>query len=424
MMVMDFMHTVSHTQLANGLRIHLAPRPEFHQMVAMLSVNYGARDQRFRYQGTDYQQPAGVAHFLEHKIFTQKGYDAFTRISELGANGNAFTTQSRTSYFISTTGQSYEALRELLTFTQQPFFEAAAVAREAEIISQEVDMYQDDVGARLYRVLLKQLFPGEPLADDIAGTRASVRAIKPADLQLAFDAFYQPANMDVFITGNFDTTAILDLINDSPAGVRQSGAVAQVLYPNDATIRHELAEVDVPTVRNKIAMGQRFFGRETLPQGVDALRQVIALSMVTDLVFGDYSPDYMLWYDEGLIDESFTTEFDWERGFAFLSVAAETAEPEELVTAVSAKLANLPSEFIALRSKFELVKKDAMGRLVNKLNNLEEIVTRFEGATFAYTTLVDEIDILRTLDFDEVLAIVKNAQVTPITSIIARPKMV
>lgn len=421
---MNFMHAVSHTQLTNGLRIHLAPRPEFHQMVAMLSVNYGARDQRFRYQGTDYKQPAGVAHFLEHKIFTQKGYDAFTRISELGANGNAFTTQSRTSYFISTTGQSYDALQELLTFTQQPFFEADAVAREAEIISQEVDMYQDDADARLYRELLKQLFPDEPLADDIAGTRASVRAIKPEDLYLAFDAFYQPANMDVFVTGNFDPDEITELIRTSPAGMRQGGEVAQILYPDDTTVTSELVEVNLPTVRNKIAMGQRFFGRNTLPQGVEALRQVIALSMVTDLVFGDYSPDYMLWYDEGLIDESFTTEFDWERGFAFLSVAAETAEPEELVSAVSAKLANLPTEFMALQSNFELVKKDAMGRLVNKLNNLEEIVTRFEGATFAYTTLVDEIDILRTLTFDDVLQIVKSAETTPVTSIIARPKIV
>ncbi|MBC6499764.1 insulinase family protein [Weissella confusa] len=64
----------------------------------------------------------------------------------------------------------YAAFSELLHFTQEPYFEESSVVRERDIISQEVDMYQDDTNARLYRLILGQLFPGDPMADDIAGT--------------------------------------------------------------------------------------------------------------------------------------------------------------------------------------------------------------------------------------------------------------
>ena len=225
-----------HETLPNGARLHILPRPDFHQFVGMVTVDFGARDQMFLQDGQLVKQPAGLAHFLEHKLFAQPGYDAFSRMSELGANANAFTTQTRTSYFMTAPANEYAAFSELLHFTQEPYFEESSVVRERDIISQEVDMYQDDTNARLYRLILGQLFPGDPMADDIAGTTESVHSVTPEDLQLAFDAFYRPDNMDVVIAGAFDETTVRDLINASPAGQRP--AVAPVSVPT-----HELQPV-------------------------------------------------------------------------------------------------------------------------------------------------------------------------------------
>ena len=129
-----FLPAERHLTLSNGLRVHLLPRPDFHQVVAMVTVDYGARDRLFMDQGKLVSQPAGVAHFVEHRLFAQPEYDAFSRLSELGANANAFTTQTRTSYYLSTTVGNQAALQELLTFTQEPYFDLATVQREQEII--------------------------------------------------------------------------------------------------------------------------------------------------------------------------------------------------------------------------------------------------------------------------------------------------
>ena len=168
-------------------------------------------------------------------------------------------------------------------------------------------------------------------------------------------------------------------------------------------------------------MGQRWYDGADMPTGRAALRIAIAGSLAVDLVFGEFSPTYMTWYDSGMIDDSFSAEFDWERGVAFLTIAAETPEADELIDAVADELENMADRFAALQADFELVKKDALGRLINKLNQLEEIVTRFEGSTFDFATLRDEINILQALTFTDVLEILRNAQVSALTTVIATP---
>ncbi|SUP59418.1 Uncharacterised protein [Weissella viridescens] len=52
-----------HIVLANGLRVHLVPRPDFHQMAANLTVDFGGRDDTFYWKNQTITQPLGVAHF-------------------------------------------------------------------------------------------------------------------------------------------------------------------------------------------------------------------------------------------------------------------------------------------------------------------------------------------------------------------------
>jgi len=416
-----FMPVVGHETLPNGLSLHLVPRPEFHQLIAMVTVDFGARDQVYLQDGQQVVQPAGLAHFLEHKMFAQPGYDAFTKLSELGDNSNAFTSQTRTSYFVTSQGYQYAGLKELLNFTQTPYFDETEISKEAKIIGQEIDMYQDDPASRLYRAIMARLYPGDPLAEDIAGTVESVESINSVVLQHAFDLNYQPKKMDVVIAGAFDALEVRDIVKDAFAQQSSADHVAEFVQTQLQPVEVEPLEIDLETVRNKVAIGQRFFENQVVPTGIDAIKQASALSLVMDLVFSEFSPVYMEWYDEGLIDDSFSVEFDWERGFAFVNLISETPEPESLIDVVSTELNQITARFVELSDAFELVKKDALGRLINKLNSLEEIVTRFEGQTFGGAMLSDEITILQNLSQAETLAILKTVKTSPVASVIARP---
>ena len=106
--------TVYQTVLANGLRVFLLPKNDFNETYGIISTNFGSVDtgivSRETKQVTQY--PAGIAHFLEHKLFEgPQGKDLLLEFTKLGAESNAFTSFTRTSYLFSATDNMSENLQ-------------------------------------------------------------------------------------------------------------------------------------------------------------------------------------------------------------------------------------------------------------------------------------------------------------------------
>ncbi len=109
-------------KLANGLTVYLQPKAGFNKTTAVLGVNYGSIDSEFMLNGEKVVQPAGIAHFLEHKMFDKKDYDVFELFNKTGARSNAFTSFTKTNYLFSTAESVKENLDILLDFVQIPYF--------------------------------------------------------------------------------------------------------------------------------------------------------------------------------------------------------------------------------------------------------------------------------------------------------------
>ncbi len=71
--------TLYQQTLANGLRVTLLPKAGYHKTYAVMTTNYGSIDNYFVPTGeSEYTAvPAGIAHFLEHKLFEKKAGDIF-----------------------------------------------------------------------------------------------------------------------------------------------------------------------------------------------------------------------------------------------------------------------------------------------------------------------------------------------------------
>ena len=63
---------VVHAVLENGLHIYVVPKPDYRKSYAFFATNYGGMDMKFKLDGRWHDTPAGVAHFLEHKMFDTK----------------------------------------------------------------------------------------------------------------------------------------------------------------------------------------------------------------------------------------------------------------------------------------------------------------------------------------------------------------
>ncbi|MBU5899820.1 insulinase family protein, partial [Vibrio cholerae O1] len=76
----------------------------------LFTTNFGSLDTSFKPLGSPEMQtfPEGIAHFLEHKLFEKKDGDVMYKFGAYGAQTNAFTSFSRTSYLFSTRENIYD----------------------------------------------------------------------------------------------------------------------------------------------------------------------------------------------------------------------------------------------------------------------------------------------------------------------------
>ncbi len=90
--------TLYHETLENGLRVRIAQRKGFSKKMAYFVTDYGSIHTGFRLDGAECQAPAGVAHYLEHKLFDMPGgRDVSEEFASLGASVNAFTSYDMTA---------------------------------------------------------------------------------------------------------------------------------------------------------------------------------------------------------------------------------------------------------------------------------------------------------------------------------------
>ena len=156
--------------LPNGLTVMVNRKKGFSKKLCYFTVDFGAIHRNFTFEGRKYEVPAGIAHYLEHKMFELPGRDVTAEFAELGVNVNAFTSYDMTAYHISCTDHFPQALQLLLEFVSTPYFTAESVAREQGIIAQEIGMSADEPSGRCFEDLMEILYEKHPIRVPILGT--------------------------------------------------------------------------------------------------------------------------------------------------------------------------------------------------------------------------------------------------------------
>ncbi len=187
--------------LPSGLTVLVRPMPGYSGTHVIYATRFGSIDRDFRLGEREVHLPAGVAHFLEHKMFEDEDGDAFAKFAKTGANANAFTAFDRTCYLFTATEQLDESLDVLLGMVGRPYFTEQTIAKEQGIIGQEIKMYDDSPDWRLITGLCECLYHSHPIRSDIAGTVESIAEITPGMLYDCCRAFYAPGNMVLAAAG-------------------------------------------------------------------------------------------------------------------------------------------------------------------------------------------------------------------------------
>ena len=390
---------VYRTRLLNGLTVALLPKKEFKEVYGSVTVKFGSVDTLVtEVDGYVKQYPAGIAHFLEHKLFERENAsDLMSAFTSLGADSNAFTSFTKTSYLFSATDHFLENLDLLDELVTSAHFTEDSILREQDIIQQEREMYQDDPDSCLFFSTLANLYPGTPLATDIVGSEESISQINLTNLQENFTRFYKPVNMSLFLVGNFDVDQVQDYFERKELedlDVQELAREKFVLQPVKQTDSMRM-EVSSP----KLAIGVR--GKQEVAEA-DCYRHHILLKLLFAMMFGWTSDRFQKLYESGKIDASLSLEVEVTSRFHFVMLTMDTKEPVALSHQFRKAIRNFTKDLDITEDHLDIIKREMFGEFFSSMNSLEFIATQYDAFENG-ETIFDLPKILQEITLEDVL---------------------
>ena len=372
--------SVHRETLPNGLEICVVPRSGFAKKYAFFATRYGGMDTRFCLDGQWLDTPAGIAHYLEHKMFDTKEGNALQDLATNGAEPNAFTSNAITGYYFDSTDHFEENLKILLSFVSVPYFTEESVAKEQGIIAQEIRMIEDNPDWQIYTRMMKCLYAKSPVRTSIAGTVESISHITAETLYQCHKAFYTPSNMILTVVGDVDPIHIVDIARHILP--KEGGPVIPRDYGEEPM---EVCEKE-SSITMEVSSPQFLTGFKCRPaeDGEEYLRLAAIGDIACDILLGDSSPLYLRLYDEGLINTSFGGSFEMMPSAAYLYAGGDSKESRWVANEICLEAQRLVQEGID-EDFYQRVKRAAFGSNLRGLNSFENVaVSLTEGYFHGY----------------------------------------
>ena len=389
--------------LPSGLTVLVRPMPGYSSTHVIFATKFGSIDRDFRLDGKEVHLPAGVAHFLEHKMFEDQDGDAFAKFAKTGANANAFTSFDRTCYLFTATQQLDESLDVLLGMVGHPYFTEQTIAKEQGIIGQEIKMYDDSADWRLITGLCECLYHSHPIRSDIAGTCESIAQITPKMLYDCCEAFYAPGNMVLAAAGNTTMEQILAACERHGLMEPRPEERVQRLWANEPmTLAAEEKRIQMPVSKPCFGLGFK----ET-PLAPDDLRSEMLYDLILCCICGGMSPLYRRLYDSGLTNPGFGGEVLRVDGCCCILFTGESDEPDAVKQLLLDEIARVRREGID-REVFTLCKNEKYGQLIENLENVEDSASQMADFALSGQTVAQQITTLAALTAEDADAALQN----------------
>lgn len=348
-----------------GLQVLVVPKTGFSRKTAYLITDFGSIHQDFMLDGKSYSTPAGVAHYLEHKVFDMPDRDIMAEFSVLGAGVNAFTSYDLTAYYFSATENFDRCLQLLLEFVTTPYFTEESVQKERGIIDQEIGMYTDDPNSRVFDELMAAMYHHHPIRVPILGTQASIREITADILQLCHRAFYVPSNMVLCVVGDVSAEQVCAIATEVLGEEKRSCGIKAPIPEEPADCLQEAVscQMDIP-------MTTFYLGFKCPPTGLgwESARREIVADLAAEVLFGESSSLYLQMYESGLIDSSFGGGYETTDQGAMLTCGGDSDDPEQVRDAIVDHARILAREGIP-QADFLRLKRSAIGRRIRDLDS-------------------------------------------------------
>lgn len=194
--------------LPNGIRLVHRPANNHVSHTGIL-VNTGSRDEK--------ESELGMAHFLEHVIFKgtvhRKVYHILSRLENVGADLNAFTTKEETCIYASFLNKYYDRTLELIKdITFNSIFPDKELEKEKEVIYDEINSYKDTPSEQIFDDFEEQVFSGHPIGRNILGDPKTIKKFTRSDVLKFIHHNYNTDQIVICSVGKIDFSKLIRII--------------------------------------------------------------------------------------------------------------------------------------------------------------------------------------------------------------------
>lgn len=383
--------------LENGLKVYYIPKTGFSKTFAMLATDFGAIDRAFTMNGVRYDTPAGVAHFLEHKMFEDADGNALQKFGRTGASPNAFTSYSMTAYHFSCTDRFEENLEILLKFVFTPYFTEENVEKEKGIIAQEINMMEDTPSWKAYVGVYQGMYGVHPVHTSIAGSVDSIMEITPEILTNCHKAFYSPANMSLVVCGTADFAQIVQMAEQlSP---KKAAKIAARHY---GTEQETVAAAEV-VHRMAVSRPSFMLGIKDTPlaEGESHLRRQLVGDLAARILCGTTTPLFVSLYKERLLTRNFDSSYSIMPEVAAVLFDGDSPDPYAVRDRLAAEIRRYVAEGIDTEL-FARIKKACYGLSVRMLDQPESLCQSQAESSFAGECCLDFAALYDTISVQDI----------------------
>ncbi|MEL7531813.1 MAG: pitrilysin family protein [Bacteroidota bacterium] len=227
-------------ELKNGLRVVFKPIPYTRTVHCGYVINAGSRD--------DDGDEMGMAHFIEHMIFKgthkRKTFHILNYLESVGGDVNAYTTKEKTCFYASLASEYLDRATELLTdITFHSTFPVNELAKEQQVISEEIDMYRESPDEAIFEDFDEMIFPEHHLGRPILGTKESIRQFKQDDLLRHIRSSFTQGNVVYAIVGNVSEKAVQKIIDKYLQPLELPTGSLERVRPNGQKILSKQVEI-------------------------------------------------------------------------------------------------------------------------------------------------------------------------------------
>ncbi|WMI81697.1 M16 family metallopeptidase [Anaerotignum sp. MB30-C6] len=237
-------------KLQNGISVALEEISYVRSISFGIWVKNGSRNER--------PEENGVSHFIEHMIFKGTENRTARQIAEamdaLGGQINAYTTKEYTCYHTRVLDEHFgRALDVMSDMVLRSLFDQKDVERERNVITEEINMYEDAPEELVHDVLQDTIWRNSPLGMPILGTTKTIATFTSESIRNYYEKNYHTENMVLSVAGNFKTDEMLEMLNKALGDWTAKQPFNQYNSKAEYKIAHVAREKDVEQVHTCIA---------------------------------------------------------------------------------------------------------------------------------------------------------------------------